>query len=1018
MQVESLPFNCSRTNRLLRGIVLAAMMLLPGLAVAHSSPYGQAHRVTGQVSSIDEAAGLPGASVTLKGTTTGVVTDADGRYQIDLPSGDVVLVFSYIGFTTREVSVGNRNVVDVQLLPDTETLQEVVVVGYGTQEKINLTGSVGVIGDKELQNRAVGSVMEAMQGQVAGLNIVRTSAQPGNQAINFNIRGSSTFTSNPVLTIVDGVPSALENINPNDIESISVLKDAASAAIYGSRATGGVVIVTTKSGRSGKPQLNYSSTFSLQQPTRWPEKPGAFDYATIHNVASVNDGTAPRYTPADFEMFSSPDWQDHDWDGYLMSNAFQTNQNLSVRGGTESHDYYISLGYLKQDGVVINTGFERLNLQMNQNVRIGKKLELGVKAGYAPSTTTAPAYDWSQLRFIYSTPKTEPFRSEDGKWLQEATHTTQGNALAGLSEDGGQELTWRKRLTGNFHATYSLLENLKVTGTYGIVSNNARQRNYRKILTVYDAKNPEIVAVKSIDNYLTIDNTRDAFQNVSLIANYDKSFGDHSVALLGGVTREWFEEGNELVGTRSFLTEGIYVIDAGSSNPEFRTVSGAAGDYALQSYIARLNYSFKEKYLFEATFRNDGSSRFAEDVRWGFFPSVSGGWILSNEDFLSGNNILSYLKLRASWGQVGNQNVGSYYPFANRLSQSAYYFNGAPQRTVRTAGAPNSILTWETKEAVNIGVDGTILQNILEFSIDYFNEKTRDILLLLPLPTTYGQAAPVQNVGRVDNKGWEIDLRHRNTIGKLTYGVSFQLSNARNKVVDMGGVSPRISGNTITEEGRPMNEWYGYQADGFFQNQGELDAHALQTPQTKAGDIRYVNTNDDNVINSDDRVRLGIADPRFPYGVRLNFKYGNFDLTAFGQGVMKHIVVTRPWEANTYRSYHLDYWTPENPGARFPAPRIGGGPLVGINKEFSSFWLEDAAYFRLKHIELGYNVPQTITSKVRINNARVFVSAENLFTITKYLGYDPEAAAGYETRQLESRYPISKLFNVGINVNF
>lgn len=1013
MQAQRLLPNHGPMARLSRAILLTWL-----LALSATYALAQQNRVSGKVSSDNDSEGLPGASVTVKGTTAGVVTDADGRYSLEVPSGDAVLVFSYIGFVTQEIPVANRQTIDVTLSPDTETLQEIVVVGYGTQEKINLTGAVGVIGDKELQNRAVGSVMEAMQGQVAGLNIVRTSAQPGNQSIQFNIRGSSTFTNNPVLTIVDGVPSSLDHINPNDIESISVLKDAASAAIYGSRATGGVVIVTTKSGRSGKPQLNYTSTFSIQEPSRWPEKPGALDYATIHNAASINDGTSPRFTQADLDRFASPDWKDHDWDAYLMGSAPQTNQNLSIRGGSETHDYYLSIGYLNQKGIVINTDYERLNVQLNQNFRIGDRLQLGVKAGYAPSTRTAPAYGWDQLRFIYSTPKTEPFRSDDGKWLLEPTHTSQGNAMAGLSKDAGQELTWHKALTANMNATYKLFDFLSVTGTYGIMSNNMRSRNFRKILTVYDPADPTIVATKSIDNYLTINHARDAFQNVSFIANFNKKFDDHSIAFLGGVTREWFEDGSERVGTRNFLTENIFVIDAGSTNPEFRVIGGTASDWALQSYISRLNYTYADKYLFEATFRYDGSSRFAEDVRWGFFPSVSAGWIITGEDFLQNNPLISYLKLRTSWGQVGNQNVGSNYPFAARLSQSAYYFNGAPQRTVRTAGSPNPLLTWETKEAINIGLDGTILNNILEFSLDYFKESTHDILLLLPLPTTYGQGAPVQNAGRVDNRGWEIDLRHRNTIGKFTYGVSFQISNARNKVVDMGGVSPLINGNTITEEGRPMNEWFGYKAEGFFQSKEEVDAHALQSPQTNAGDIRYADIDDNDVINSEDRVRLGIADPRFPYGVRLNLRYGNFDLTAFGQGVMKHIVVTRPWEATSYRSYHMDYWTPENRDAKFPAPRIGGGPLVGINKEFSSFWLEDAAYFRLKHIELGYNIPMTLTNKIKINNARVFASAENLFTITDYLGYDPEAATGYDTRQVESRYPNSRLFSLGLNVNF
>jgi TonB-dependent starch-binding outer membrane protein SusC len=1016
-QSGSLVIDMASTVSFTRFAAIVFLILLFLVPLTYSG-YAQDSRITvsGQVVSQLDGETLPGVNILEKGTTTGTVTDLDGSYTLSV-AADAVLVFRYVGFQTVEIPVAGRTTINVEMVSVMAELQEAVVVGYSVQKKINLTGAVGVIGEEALENRAVSSVLEALQGQVSGLNLVRVAGQPGNQSIRLNIRGTSTFTSNPVLTIVDGVPASLDDVNPNDIQSVSVLKDAASAAIYGSRATGGVILITTKKGRIGAPQLNFNSTVSMQQPTRWPEKPGALDYATIHNQASFNDGTAPRFSQADLDQYASSAWKDYDWDGYLLNNAFQTNQNLSISGGSESHDYYFSLGYLKQDGIVINTDYSRINVQTNQNFRIGKKLEVNLKGGYAPSTRTAPAYDWSQLRFIYATPTTQPFRSDDGKWLLEPTHTQGGNSMANLSEDGGQQIRKSSRFTGNLSTTYAILENLKLTGSYGVISTNYRQRNFRKILTVYDTFNHDIVAARSVDNYLDINNERDILQNINLLANYNKVIGDHSLEVLAGITREWYEEGNEFVGTRDFLTESIFVIDAGSSNPDLWSISGSASDWALQSVISRVNYSYMGKYLLEGSMRYDGSSRFAEDLRWGFFPSVSAGWIISQEDFLQYNDVLTYLKLRGSWGEVGNQNVG-FYPFANRLAQGAYYFNGLPQRTVSTAGAPNALLTWETKEAINLGLEGSIFDNLLEFNIDLFHEKTRDILLLLPLPTTYGQPEPVQNAGRVDNQGWELDLRHRNTIGDFSYGIALQISNAVNKVIDMGGVSPRISGYTITEEGRPMNEWYGYEADGFFQNQAEIDAHALQNPQNIPGDIRYKDANNDGVINSDDRVRLGMADPRFPYGVRLNLGYKSFSLIAFGQGVMSHTVVTRPWEATTYRDYHMDYWTSENPNAQFPAPRIGGGPLVGINKEFSSFWLENAAYFRLKHVELGYNLPEAFLRRMKINNARIFVSAENLFTITNYLGYDPEAATGYDIRQVEARYPLSKLFNLGLNMNF
>ncbi len=970
----------------------------------------------------DRGEALPGATVQEKGTSNGTITDVEGNFTLNVPE-QATLIVSFVGYETQEISVNNRSEIDIRLSEDAEQLAEVVVVGYGVQEKVNMTGAVGVVESKQLESRPVASVEEALQGQIPGLRIVRTSGQPGKQNIDINIRGVSTLTDNPVLIVIDGIQSAsnqLNQLNPNDIESISVLRDAASTTIYGSRAAGGVILVTTKGGSKGEPKFNYSSTFSVQQPTRWAEKVSGFDYAQMHNLALVNDGSSPIFSQSDLDMFSSADWQDHDWEDYLLKNAFQTNQNINVSGGTENHTYYMSVGYLKQDGIVINSDYERYNFQVNQNFKIGDKLDLDFRGSYAPSTTTEPAYDWSHLRWIHGTPQIYPYRSE-GKWLETPAHTSGGNAMANLSEDGGHSLIKSSRLAGTFTAKYNFFESLNVQAVYGAVLTNSRTRSYQRILRVYDPDDLDRVAVESQDNFLDINNEGEQLHNLNLLLNYAKEFGDHSITFLAGGSREWFETQNDFVGTRDFLTDNIFTISAGSSNPAFWNISGGASDWALQSVFSRLHYSLKDKYLFEAAFRYDGSSRFTEDLRWGFFPSVSAGWIISQEGFLLNNNVLTFLKLRGSWGQVGNQNVG-FYPFANRLSQGAYYFNGVPQRAVATAGAANPLLTWETKEALNFGIEGSIYQNILEFSLDLFYEKTHDILLQLPLPTTFGQAEPVQNAGRVDNRGWEIELRHRNTIGDFGYGISFQISDATNEVIDMGGISPRISGDVITEEGRPMNEWYGLQADGFFQSDTEVQNHAFQDAQTSAGDIRYIDQNNDDIIDSDDRVRLGRSDPRFPFGFRINLNYKDFYFSAFGQGIMKHQVISRPWEASgavdTYRTYHLDYWTPENPDARFPQPRLGSGPLVGINKEFSSFWIEDAAYFRLKNIEVGYNLPSDLVGKAGIRNARVFVSGENLFTITNYLGYDPELSTGLDRRQIQSRYPIPKLYNVGINLNF
>lgn len=973
---------------------------------------------------------LIGVNVLVEGTNKGASTDFNGNFTLEDIDENAVLIFSYIGYQTQEVTLNGEREITIILLEDSQTLDEVVVVGYGIQKKVNLTGAVGVIEADQLENRPIASVEEALQGQVPGLNIVRTSGTPGNQAIDFKIRGTSTFTGNPVLVVIDGVPSAsneLDRLNPNDIESISVLKDAASAAIYGSRATGGVILVTTKSGKvsDGKPRISLNSTVGIQSPTRFPEKVSAVDHALLSNEARLNDGSGIKFTDAEIASFSSPDFKGENWDDFMLNDALQSNHNLSISGGNEYMDYYISAGYLKQNGTVINTDYERMNVRFNQNLKIFENLKLGLKATYSPSVRTEGAFGstTSMLTNVASLESLYAVKSESGKWLD--NRGTGGSSIATASADGGDRKVKNNLISGIITLDYEVLPGLVLTGNYGLNRTQMRQRDYQKILTIYNQDNPSEIAGQNEFNRLNIENEASIFQNASIFGRFNKKFGRHDLTILGGFSSEWFLLENDVVGTRDFLSDNIYTIGAGSQDPSFWTIGGGATDWALESYISRFNYSYDEKYLFETAVRYDGSSRFVKSERWGLFPSVSLGWIVSKERFLANNELLSYLKLRGSWGQVGNQNVG-FYPFASSLSQGVTYFDGLPHRTVQSSGAANADLTWETKESINFGLDFGLFSDIVRFEFDVFKEKTSDILLQLPLPTTFGQSAPVQNAGVVENKGWEVSLIHKKYFNDFNYSITFNVSDAKNKVVDMGGISPRISGNTITEEGYSIDEWFGIEADGFFQSIQEVENHAEQNPQTSPGDIRFIDQNNDGEINSDDRVRLGLSNPRFPYGITINLGYKNFNFSAFGQGVAKNVVWSNGWtiqnfdrENSTLRTYHLDRWTPETPNSRFPLTRMGSGASdSGINDRFSSFWLEDAAYFRIKHIELGYTLPQNLIETIKLDRLHLFVSGENLITFTDYLGYDPEVGNGTSSRLVERRYPLSKVISFGLNVNF
>ncbi len=960
---------------------------------------------------------LPGVNVTVKGTATGTITDIDGRFELTIPSTESALVVSFIGYVTQEIIPGSNSALKITLAPDRLALDEVVVVGYGQRRKSDITGAISTLKGSEIENRAVTRVEQALQGMVPGLNVTNANGQPGSQGVDFKIRGTSTFSGNPVLTIIDGVPSSLDRINPNDVESISVLKDAASAAIYGSRATGGVIIVTTKNGKAGIPKFSYSGIVGIQSPTRYPEKVSVLDHALLLNEARVNDGLPAKYSDAELSEMRSPGFKSYDWEDAMMRQAFQQNHNFSVSGGGERYGYYVSLGYLSQDGIVINSSQKRFNIQVNQNFNVSDKLKFSMKTGVSPSTRIAPPID-GFFNHVAQKPRLHAIKSEDGKWLQHPESAGAGrNPIARISPEGGQELLKGTRFLGNFTMDYTPLSNLTLTGTYGLTSNQDRLRNYQKKITYYKQYSPDEVASYTDFNILTVDNSSNVFQNVNLLASYSKRFGKHQLSVMAGSTAEWYSEFNDFVETRDFLTDELYAISAGSGDRSLWNISGDAADWSLASFISRGNYSYLDKYYIEGIIRRDGSSRFREDIRWGTFPSVSAGWILSQEKFLRNSKVISFLKIRGSWGQVGNQNAGGYYPFANTLVQNSVFFNESPFRGVRPAGAPNPLLTWETKESINLGIEGNLLSGLLEFNLELFKEKTKDILLQLPVPTTFGQMAPVQNAGTVENRGWELELHHRKKINAFSYGVTFQISDATNKVIDMVGTGPRISGNQITEEGRPMNEWYGLKSIGYFQSEGEVADAPFQNAVTSPGDLRFEeNGGNPNAITPDDRVRLGRSDSRFPFGIRLNFNYRNFDLLLFGQGVMKGLRQSQGYTAfnfdrdvSTIRTYHLDRWTPETPNARFPKPR--NGQLNNVNTQFSSFWLEDASYFRFKNLQLGYTFNGQATGKWKMGPVRIYAGGENLLIITRYLGYDPETTNS-------AVYPLPKMYNLGINASF
>lgn len=996
----------------------------------------QERTITGVITDAETGETLPGVSVLIKGTLTGTITNMNGQYTLNVKDPSDVLVFSFVGYMTREVNVGDKSTIDLALSTQITALDEIIVVGYGTQLKGQITGSVGTVSSDQLERRSISSITQALQGQLQGLRITQYSGQPGNLNLDINIRGISTFTSNPVLTIVDGVPGELNSINPSDIESISVLKDAAVVSIYGTRASGGVILITTKRGRKGTPKLTYSGSIGVQQPARLPQKVTAYEHAINYNEAEANDSpgrTVFTFSDEDLARFSSKDWVDADMIDYMFNPAMITQHNFGISGGDDTQTYYLSLGYLNQDGIARNTSYERLNIRYNQSINLGERLTVNIKGSFSPSVRTAPAeikYPGGKgsgiglaLRETYRYGNHMPLFTQEGNW---SSVRGSYNAIALSSEEGGYQNLNSNPVTGNLSLDYSILDDLSFKFLYGINYIQSKQEDYRYILSMYNPTIPGQVDYVSNKNALRVINSRSNMQSLQMQFDYDHSFGSHDISLLGGFNQEWYLAENQSVGRSGFLTEDTRVISAGSTDRDLWTTGGIASDWALRSFIGRASYSYLNKYILETSFRIDGSSRFVSDLRWTVFPSISAAWRISDEDFLKDNNIIDFLRLRASWGQVGNQNVG-FYPFAYTLSTSTYPFGGLLQQTVFTRAAANPSLTWETKATTNLGLDMNLGERLLEITLDVYKERTSDILLTVPIPSNVGLSAPPQNVGIVDNLGWELQLSHRKDIGDIRYNISFNISDATNKVVDLKGAGPFIRdqssvtnspGGQITEEGYALDMWYGYEADGYFQTQEEVDAHAFQNVLTSPGDIKFIDQNSDGVINADDRTRIGRSDIRYPYGIAINIGYKNFEFSALAQGVLQNYQHVYGWLANnfdrpssTLYTYMLDHWTPDNPDARFPKHRVAQS--IGINAQFSSFQLQNAAYFRMKNMQIAYNLPESLTNRIKVEGVKIYVSAENLFTITNFLGLDPEVGS---IRSMV--YPNARNFNMGVNINF
>ncbi|MDJ1485165.1 TonB-dependent receptor [Cytophagaceae bacterium YF14B1] len=994
--------------------------------------------ITGKVTSSENNEAIPGVTVLVKGTTNGTVTDAAGGYQISVPDNGGTLVFSFVGYTTEEVAITSQTVVNVTLLPDIKALGEVVVVGYGTQQRDKLVGSVASIKAEDLRTQGVNTVQKSLQGRLAGVNIESSGGNPGS-GVRILVRGTGSFFNNDPLYIVDGVQvTNISNLAPSDIASIDVLKDASAAAIYGSRAANGVVLVTTKSGKQGPPQITINAYGGMQNIIKKMDVLNASEWATVSNMAHDNAGL-PR-----LDVAQNPEslGAGTDWQGAIYRAAPVQSYEVGVGGGSENFTYNLSGGYFDQQGIVKKTDYNRVNLRMKSDftkgrLKIGETVILtheywrnmaggwggqgGNPVGSAPKMI--PVFD------IYDPAAIGGFSGVSGPVVNVA------NPVAQLYLEDPK--VYATNIIANLYGELKILDNLKYKYNIGYTGNFGYNYTYTAPYVVgglFTNPNSDLTESRNQTTFVLQEHT----------LSYDKAFGKHNLqALLGFAFQKNQYRG--LTGSKSGMPDGIEVLDAGTGNI---AAGGNAYENSLESYFGRLVYSYDNRYLVTINFRRDGSSRFSPAYRYGNFPSVAVGWNISNEGFFDPvRTVVSTFKIRGSYGVLGNQEIPNY-SYIRTIDLNLNYVTGQnqtlwPGSIQRSLVDPN--IKWEESRTVNVGADFGFLEDKVSLTADYFVRKNTDLLLRVPLPLSMGSGSnPVVNAGQVTNKGIELALSYRNKVGELSYQVTGTFTSIKSIVDKLGTGTQEISGGqpthhgsatTLSKAGEPIGSFYLIKTDGIFNSQAEIDAYSKDgqpiQPTAKPGDIRFVDANNDGIISDDDRVNAGSPNPKFSYGFGGNASWKGFDLSVFFQGTYGNKIynglrqdlegMNLEWN---YAKTTLNAWTPEN-HTDFPRAVIND---PNLNSRVSDRFLESGSYMRLRTLQVGYTIPKALTDRIKLNSCRIYIGFDNLFTITKYKGYNPDLgrySSSNENQGIFDRgvdyghvaYPIARTSMLGLQIS-
>jgi TonB-linked SusC/RagA family outer membrane protein len=1000
--------------------------------------WAQTRQISGKVTD-EQSKDLPGVSIIVKGKQQGTVTDASGQYKLALPQAEAVtLTFSFVGYQSQEIDVAGRSSLDVSLKPNDNSLAEVVVVGYGTQKKKDLTGAISTISSKDVAGRQTLQVSDALQGSVAGVSVTRSSGAPGSGS-SILIRGITTIGTNSPLVIVDGVPvSSIDNVNPGDVESITVLKDAASAAIYGSRGAAGVILVTTKRAKNGQSSLEYTYEYGVQRATATPGYAGVMDYMKYFNEQATNDGAstgpfAAAYMASylDSNRVSPERFPNTDWQKSIInkSSAPRQRHDISFTMGSGKIKTKASLGYASAGAFYDNRSYDRYLFRINNDMQVNDKMSVNMDVFYKRTSNQGNANELPNSTFnpIYEARVMPPIYDDvyaDGRL---ALGKDGRNPLAQIQQ-GGFSKSLYNQIGGRISLNFKPVQGLTLTALVAPVFDLDKNKYFSKQIRYTNPDGSNSTVVNQARTTLSEGRSEALTMNGQVLANYVKDFTNgHSIDVLAG-----YEENYRSLETLGASRSGFALTDfpyLNSGSTELRDNSGSANQSGLHSYFGRVQYNYKSKYFLQGNLRSDLSSRFASAYRKAVYPSVSAGWAVSEENFLKNNQWLSFLKVRGSWGKAGNERLldkdgnPAYYPYMATVdfSTALFYQNGS---VVPLTGGGQQVyavenITWETSRTTDIGIDAAFLNDRLTLGADYYMKKTTDILLPLDIPLYLGYDKPNQNAGVLNVKGWELEAGWKDRINKLNYSVAANLSDARSTVGDLKGTEFR--GDQIIRNGSEYNEWFGYVANGLFQTQDEITGAPVLNVTTKPGDVRYQDINKDGKITTDDKVLLGGALPRYLYGGNLRADYEGFDFGVSFQGVAKkrsrlNSEVVQPF-AEAFGNMPSDmigkFWSVNNSAEqnlRATYPRLSRTSNAA-NYSLSDYWLISGAYFRLKNITLGYTLKQTAVKKAGIQSLRFYVSANDVFSLSKFPNYlDPESGS--------YSYPIVTTLMAGATIRF